>query len=178
MYQMWKKSTHLFLRYCHKYNNYEKLYSTCVGNTLYMITWQNMNKVHPFFSAIPQQIQKMYEKSGHNYSNLVQSQMRIDKRVQRMVPSQCTKYEQNHHCDILFCDITTNTQSLWKQIAIITQIWHRDKFCFTYINGPWYLIIPNMKNIYLAITEAHGRTNGRTDWWTETFPTCTFLNST
>ena len=31
-------------------------------------------------------------------------------------------------------------------MAIITQIWHRTKFYFTGISGPWYLImVPSMK---------------------------------
>ena len=39
-----------------------KLYFTRVGNTWYLITVTNINKINVFFSEIPQQIDKMYEK--------------------------------------------------------------------------------------------------------------------
>ena len=39
-----------------------KWYFACIGNKWYLITWPNMNKIHTFFSEIPQQIHKMNEK--------------------------------------------------------------------------------------------------------------------
>ena len=59
----------------------------------------------------------------------------------------------------------------YEKIAIITQIWHRAKFYFTCINGPWYLImVRNMKKIHLAIMGECMRTDRRLDWWTGPVP--------
>ena len=44
-------------------------------------------------------------KSGHNYSNLIQSQTAFYKHEQLMIPDNCTKYENQH----ILWDITTNT---------------------------------------------------------------------
>ena len=37
---------------------------------------------------------------------------------------------------------------MYEQVAIITHIWHRDKYYFTSMSNTWYLItVPNMNNI-------------------------------
>ena len=65
-----------------------------------VITVPNMNEIKPFFSEISQQINKMYEKRGYNYSNLAYSQILFDMHQQPTVPDHDTQYEENpasHH---------------------------------------------------------------------------------
>ena len=63
-----------------------------------------------------------------------------------------------------------------KKIAIIIPIWHRDKFYFTCISGPWYLItVPNMKKIDPAIIEECVRTDRLTNKLDSFFYTISLL---
>ena len=92
------------------------------------------------------------------------------KHEQCMIPDNCTKYEQNHQ--IVLCDITTNTQNLWKHYHN-----YRAKFYFTCISSPWYLsMVPYMKKIQPAIMEECTRMDWQMDWWIGPFPK--FPNST
>ena len=64
-----------------------------------------------------------------------------------------------------FFEILQQTLKIYEKIAIITQIWHRAKFYFTCISGPWYLsMVPNMKKIHSAIMEECARMNKWMDW--------------
>ena len=68
-----------------------------------------------------------------------------------VVVDYCTKYEQNQH--FLFRDITRNIKYI-KNIAIITQIWHEAKYCFTCISNTWYLItVQNMNKSNVFFSE-------------------------
>ena len=88
-----------------------------------------MNKINPFFSLISQEIHKMYNK--HSKFML-----------------------QNMNKIITFFSEIAQIVKIYENITIITKIWDRDKFYFTCISGPWYLImVPNMKKIHPTIME-------------------------
>ena len=70
--------------------------------------------------------------------------MLLYKYEHRMMPNNCTKYEQNHH--ILFWYIPTNSLNLWK-MNIITQICHKA--------SAGLIMVPIMKKIWPAIIEAN-----------------------
>ena len=84
-----------------------------------------MNKIYIFSSEISQQIQKMYEKSGHNYSNVAQSQILFYKHEKCIVPDNCTKYENNspHPSP----KQSQQTLKIYEKLPIITQICYRAK---------------------------------------------------
>ena len=65
---------------------------------------------------------------------------------------------------ILLQDITGNTHNLWnKQIAIISQMWHRAKVYFTCTSRSMYSIWTNSSQPSWKNTQ--GRLDRQTDWW-------------
>ena len=63
-----------------------------------------------------------------------------------------------------FSEISQHSKVM-KNMAIISQIWHRTTFYFTCISSLLYLImVPNMKKSNADIMEECMRTEGLTDW--------------
>ena len=45
-------------------------------------------------------------------------------------------------------------QKIYEQVAMIAQIWHRDKYYFTKISKAWYPInVPNIDQIYQVLVQ-------------------------
>ena len=69
---------------------------------------------------------------------------------------------------ITFFSKIAQAVKIYEKITIIIQICHRDKFYFTCISGPWYLIMgTSMKKIHPTIIEECTRTDGLTDGLTD-----------
>ena len=121
----------------------------------------------PILCAITTNTQNVW-RSGHNYSNLVQSHMLFYKHEQHIVPDYCTKHEQHHH--IRLWDITTNTQNLWKSCHNYSNV-NRAKFYFMCTSSQWYpMMVQNMKEIHPAIMDECVRIDRWIDRWIGPIP--------
>ena len=166
--QIWK-STNSLLRYCNKHIkvkkniviftqiwNRAKYYFTCITNTWYLITIRNMNKINPFFSAISQQMHKMYNKVAIitqiwyrpicNFTGMSNAWYLIT--VQHM-----------NKITTFFSKILQQTLKIYDKIAIITQIWHRASAA----HGTWSWYPIWRKSIQPSWGNARGRLNRKMD---------------
>ena len=119
-----------------------QVYFTCLKLLLWLIIVPNMNKITNS-SHITINTQNLWKLeiviitqiwNGANAMLHVQTLLHVSAIH---VHGYCSKYEQKQH----------NACNILEKMAIITQLWHRTQFCFTFISIPWHPMVPNMKKI-------------------------------
>ena len=118
-----------------------KVYFMCIKPLWWLITVPIMNTIHWFISDISLQTYKIYDKmmdTNATFWHLAKVYLHFQ------VPSVVDNYEiwtKSTHSFLRYHNKHTKCK---KNLAIITQIWHRVKYYFTYISNTWYLItVPN-----------------------------------
>ena len=133
--------------YMHKYHILAQSQSIFYVHKATMMVDHNMNKIQIHLKYITINILHLWNINEHKCYTLAQHQGIFYMHQVSIVVDYITKYEQNQ--STLFWDIACNKHITFKRnIAIITQIWHRAKYYFTCVRNTWYLIIvPNMNKI-------------------------------